>query len=490
MSILFNHFYKLFFITGFFLLQTADAQMNSNIEKSYIGGYTKNDFETMSRLVLLDDRTFMFSFMGGSLDLVAVGYWEPNASPEPGIQLKEVRLTSQVFPAYIEKTYADKKIVKFIFDGYSMSNASRPVFAVSKTEIAPSHFRPLFDEDQYNWREEYELPVFEADDVKYFYLGYTPVDEYQTALKLKVFQYKLDQASQLKIGFNAMAVNPLMNMTALLEGDTLIVDGKTFGTKDILPPEVFDEIRYTFINPILKPAQDNDESIIHGNKLTQGQELIAEKEIELQLSAITGEPYQFVAEDPLAFKYQEWYFLDSEYENVMENNGPVLAFLKVTGGLVQHQTVEYENARTLVAHYNDILNKNNNNKENQFLIIEYFLKNIEPALKSFRIEKNFNKSFEIFISNSLGTALVYNNDALKEKIYNALGENFDIKKLVHNTLLYNIACDYSRRREKQKMLEAINLAIEKGKPPENFLKDSDFKFYYDDADFLKLLSVK
>ncbi len=478
------------FLLGFVLIQLVESKMNTKIEESYLGGYTKSEMESISRLVLLDDRTFLFTFMGGSLDLAAVGYWELNANPESGISLKEVRLQTQTFPAYIEKTDKDDQKVKFIFNGYSLSNATQPVFAVSKTEIMPSRFTPLFERGQSNWRSEYELPPFDIQEVKFFYIGYVQTDKFDVPVKLKVFQYKLENGSKIKIGFDQTAVSPLMNMTAVLENNTLILDGSNFGTRDVLPADIIKDIRQNHINPVLYPDKAKKTEDTQNPKKALATKIFPIKEKEFELSAISGASFKFVPEDPFAFKYEDWSYLKDEFDKASANSHEVPGFLKVSEGLVEHNAVEKQNAGSLVNYFNELLNKNSKQAENQFKIIDIFIDKIEPAIRNFRKDKSFNKSFEIFVSNSLGVVIYHKNEALKLKIYKMLGADFDIHKIEHGTLLYNLACDYSLKKEKEKMLEAIKLAISKGKNPENFAKDTDFQFYYSDPDFIKAISNK
>ncbi len=47
------------FLVVIFSFQSVEAQMNSEIEASYAGGYTKSDMETASQLMIL--RTILFA---------------------------------------------------------------------------------------------------------------------------------------------------------------------------------------------------------------------------------------------------------------------------------------------------------------------------------------------------------------------------------------------------------------------------------------------
>ncbi len=195
-----------------FSFQSLEAQMNSEMEASYTGGYTKSDMESVSQLMILEDHTFCYLFMGGSVDLAAVGYWKLNSNQGAGIVLNEVRLQTQIFPVYIKKAKSEDNKVRFIFDGYSMSNANRAVFTISKTDNIPTQFRPLFEEGQSYWREEYELPLMDAGDIKYFYLGFVEVDRFDNPLKLQVFQYKYERG----INENMLSYSSSMNEELLI----------------------------------------------------------------------------------------------------------------------------------------------------------------------------------------------------------------------------------------------------------------------------------
>jgi len=61
------------------------------------------------------------------------------------------------------------------------------------------------------------------------------------------------------------------------------------------------------------------------------------------------------------------------------------------------------------------------------------------------------------------------------------------KEITNPSLAFNLACSSALRKDKPKMLEAIRLALDLGKRPEQFLTDSDFEAYRKDTDFLAVL---
>jgi hypothetical protein len=86
--------------------------------QGYAGEYRSGGADAVSGLVLLEDGTFCFSFMGGTLDHVAAGRWceLPDGS---GIQLREVRPDT---PAFIVRLIdAPVERICFVFSGYSLS---------------------------------------------------------------------------------------------------------------------------------------------------------------------------------------------------------------------------------------------------------------------------------------------------------------------------------------------------------------------------------
>lgn len=80
-----------------------------------------------------------------------------------------------------------------------------------------------------------------------------------------------------------------------------------------------------------------------------------------------------------------------------------------------------------------------------------------------------------------------NSDLTKKIITNFVEQNFDLEKETNRSFLFNIACYYAINRNKPQMLRMISRAIALGKNPDEFLKDNDFKDYWQDTDFLKAI---
>lgn len=95
---------------------------------------------------------------------------------------------------------------------------------------------------------------------------------------------------------------------------------------------------------------------------------------------------------------------------------------------------------------------------------------------------------EMFASNAIVLTGALGDDTIFERVEeHILGKDFKIDELSHDLLLYNLACHYSLKENKEKLLIATARALEFGKLPEQFLEDKDFSNYLNDADFLSLL---
>lgn len=84
---------------------------------------------------------------------------------------------------------------------------------------------------------------------------------------------------------------------------------------------------------------------------------------------------------------------------------------------------------------------------------------------------------------------IYSKDAeLSQAIFDKLlGKDFKIEEITNLLLVYNIACHYAINKEKKPMLSAIRQSLNLGMKSQQFIKDSDFKAYLEDEDFISTL---
>lgn len=225
-------------------------------ERPYLGGYTSASVDAQSQIMLLDDNTFCFRFMGGSLDMLAAGRWKALPGKDAGVRLQEVRTPQALFPAFAKPGSGGQLV--FDFHGYTLGEASAPVFAVSASAAWPRSLRPLFSDDDHSWAESYQLPAMATASARYFYIGQVEVDARGQPQQLRVTQYQLparQQGGTVRLGFNTQQARPVLNMVAVLNGERLQVDGQPFGSRDVLSPEAVDEIRTACVAPVLTPGK-------------------------------------------------------------------------------------------------------------------------------------------------------------------------------------------------------------------------------------------
>lgn len=150
------------------------------------------------------------------------------------------------------------------------------------------------------------------------------------------------------------------------------------------------------------------------------------------------------------------------------------------------------------------LNKSAYPKEHAFTVADIFTKLLIVELRN----KDFKAGKELVIyyinkllplvgthqktsdisSNGLVLSIHSNDEDLSQEIFNKLlGEDFRIEDVENEILVYNLACYHALHEEKEPMLLAITQALKLGKKAEQFLKDSDFKAYLEDEDFISIL---
>jgi hypothetical protein len=139
----------------------------------------------------------------------------------------------------------------------------------------------------------------------------------------------------------------------------------------------------------------------------------------------------------------------------------------------------------LVLHFN---NDSSSYKASQKLInfyAEYVFSYIDLLEKS----KSTTTNHAIIVSQAIPVSIFLNDIAMQQLIFDSLlGQSFDISQSDSGILAFNLACLYALNKEKSLMLTAIKRARELGKKAKQFLNDGDFKYYYQDDDFLRVIN--
>ncbi|EKT87355.1 TPR end-of-group domain-containing protein [Leptospira santarosai] len=121
----------------------------------------------------------------------------------------------------------------------------------------------------------------------------------------------------------------------------------------------------------------------------------------------------------------------------------------------------------------------------------YILKSFDEVSKTIgigeRIATGLESGKELNIREYFAAHVIVYMVAESDYRYEPLFKKLTPETITENLLAYNIACLHSLRGNKQEMLKYIKLAINLGKVKSNFRKDQDFKKYWKDPDFLKLV---
>ena len=209
------------------------------------------------------------------------------------ISLKETRAETTLYPVIVKNVdRLGPKLIGFNFDGYSLSNAALPVFAVSSTAALPATFRPIFPQKVNSWSSTYALPLLPAEQANYFFIGDLEVDNGgRPGKKLRIAKYKLDGFDAVRIGFDREQSEPLLQMKAKLVEGVLYTEHDKFGVKRPIPAEIVKEVRAQCIEPILNPKNKGGATSQERKKLPGKAQLLTPIQIfELDAEVISGEP--------------------------------------------------------------------------------------------------------------------------------------------------------------------------------------------------------
>lgn len=262
-------------------LACAPAQALTEAEKAFVGEYRGGSVDTVAQLALLDDNTFCFAFMGGSLDLLAAGRWKAEGQ---GIRLQQVRPEKTAFVVLPGRKEAQGGMVELDFHGHTLSNARAPAVAWSADDKPPATLRPLFGKDQNSWSESYKLPPVPLAQARYLYLGDMTEPAPGKPVEVQVVQYRLEAAGSVLVAFDEVQAMPLLTPHAVFKGDVLYLEGDRMGKRRPLAVQAVDEARTACIQPALAPKAGTPEE-------RSGKTLVPAKTFKVNPSAIQGKPH-------------------------------------------------------------------------------------------------------------------------------------------------------------------------------------------------------
>jgi hypothetical protein len=463
------------FILMCFLLSHAYAT-----EEVFVGKYSASERESLSELYLLNNNTFCYVFMGGSLDLMLAGTWQKSDQHKNTIILKETKTNNVIHPAQAQQLNRLDNKISITINGYSLVDVNTAVFGFSKGDTPPTTLRPLLPKNNNTGRANYTFPLLSPSSAKYFYVGHI---DHKNKKILQVTQYAIGDNDTIRIGFNNSqeSMFPEPSFAQLIDNN-LHLNGDYFSPKTGLKQQMQNEVYKHCI------AQKND--VIDSEWST----LSPTKTLYFNKNAVKGEPY----------------FNENDGEEARQENGISTLILnekKLLESHFQQTKKDLTNLDDLLTISLDLLQiKQRKNiyaplislKLSQILINTINQGNINSAEKQFNayttqvyplIKDSTNKQvqYSVLVMASQGI-IIYGKNSDKEIFHTVLntllGPNFNIETTINPTLAYNLACIYALNKNKPEMLIAIRAARKMKKPTELFLKDSDFSFYQKDNDFL------
>lgn len=469
-------------------------------EAKFVGMYVQRDVDSQAQLFLLDDYTFCFTFMGGSLDLIKAGRWKSEKN-ESAIHIQEERADTPIHPAFAQTLdRLEKGMVGINFDGYTLSNAYSPVFAISSSDTVPEKLRPLFSDENSSWSQTYALPLIEADKAKYIFIGDREVDAYgKPQQRIRVTLYKLGKFDAIRIGYNNIQAEPPMSAIATMQNNILHMDRSKFGSKRPLSPDMIKEVREQCINPVLYPNKNTLARELHRDDVhNNGEVLTPLKTFYLDASAISGEPLfankdesDTAATDSIeALIDSEKMQLDAALQNAMDHSEKLDDFFLLGKKISEKNNRLKKQLPGIVTNYAKLLvsiTAKGDFKTSEKIFIN-FMENIYPVTLNVKNEV-MSYSLSVIASQGLIITTPLKNAEISGMVFEKLlGQGFDITTHKNSALIYNLACYYAVNNQKQEMLIATKQARKRGTPIKQFLSDADFKSYWSDDNFLKTLN--
>ncbi len=122
---------------------------------------------------------------------------------------------------------------------------------------------------------------------------------------------------------------------------------------------------------------------------------------------------------------------------------------------------------------------------------DYILKSFDKVSKTIgigeRIGIGVDSRKELSMKEYFAAHIIVYMIAESNYRYESLLKKLTPETITENLLAFNLACLHSLKGNKQEMLKYIKIALNLGKHKSHFRKEQDFKKYWKDPDFLKLV---
>ncbi|MCJ8319020.1 MAG: hypothetical protein MJK12_05275 [Colwellia sp.] len=476
---------KYLFRTALFLTLILSLTLQAAEKSSFVGRYSASERESITELYILDNHTFCYLFMGGSLDVMMAGTWQKSDKDQDTIKFKDNRSGQVTHPAtgqYLNRI--DNKI-SIVIDGYSLRDVNMAVFAISKEDKLPTTFKPLLPKNNSRGRISYSLPLITPSEAHFFYIGSQETSQNSDGNRIKVSQYKVGDYDTIRFGFNSQQSLFQEEFNGQMVDGELFINGDSINRKTELAPQMQQEVTEYCISP---NTEESEEDSVDWTVLIPSKTFFVDKE------SVNSEPY----------------FNENDGEQARQENG-INALVQDEKQLFEQY---YQKAKKDLNSFNELLAfavkllqvKQRKNvyapyvsmKLSQLLVDTNGLANFKSAEEQlnayatqiYPLIKNSTDrqvKYSVLVMASQG-AIIYGvtrkDTVFATVVDSLLGADFDINTTINPTLAYNLACIYALNKNKVEMLKAIKAARKMKKPAEQFLKDADFKFYRADSEFL------
>jgi hypothetical protein len=166
------------------------------------------------------------------------------------------------------------------------------------------------------------------------------------------------------------------------------------------------------------------------------------------------------------------------------------AFLKQAQTFAQDKEHAEALAPNVTAAYAELINDYNAQRDFKAgaALVRHYLTQIHPHIGHYSSDSGQPYNITVIASQTLAIAAwlaPQDKDLVPAVIAKLLGPDFEPAKQTNGTLMYNLACHYAVSSDKPHMLQSITAARRLGKPPSQFMADTDFTQYLKDAEFLK-----
>jgi hypothetical protein len=123
-------------------------------------------------------------------------------------------------------------------------------------------------------------------------------------------------------------------------------------------------------------------------------------------------------------------------------------------------------------------------------LIEFYIEEVFPFFYLITDNEGSVSNNSVITSQALIASIYLPSIHTQNLLFDSLlGNTFNMEQSKNGHLLYNLACFYALKGDKENMLSATTKALSLGKLKSQFLRDSDFKNYLQDEDFLSLFEM-